>query len=177
MGNRKHQIAVGEHYHCFNRGVEKRNIFCDQQDYVYFLKSLRAYNTEETMGKLRLYENKASKNPPVTILSYCLLPNHYHLLLRSNLNNGVAKYLQRVSGGYTLYFNNKYNRSGSLFQGTYKSTHIETDQDLRQLLAYVNFNFKIHNLTDPSLYRHSLNTSDALVRGLTSNLENCQKKL
>jgi putative transposase len=171
MANKKHSFAPGEIFHCYNRGVEKRKVFCDQQDYVYFLKSLRAYNSEEVSGKLRLQENKSSKNPPVTILAYCLLPNHFHLVLRSNTDQSISKYFQRLSGGYTMYFNQKYSRSGGLFQGTFKSVPISSNQSLRQVLAYVYFNNLIHDVNDNSLFRNSLNTSDKLVRGLTSNLE------
>ena len=106
-----------------------RDIFCDQQDYEYFIKSLKAYNTSEVLGELRLHRNKPSVDPPVTILSYCLLPNHYHILLRSNVDGGVSKFVQRLSGGHTMYFNQKYKRTGGLFQGTFNSKHIETDQD------------------------------------------------
>lgn len=175
MANRSHIFAENEHYHCFNRGVEKRVIFCDQQDYIYFLKSLRAYNTTTSLGKLRLYTNTDNNEPLVTILSYCLLPNHYHLLLRSNTDGGISKYLQKVSTGYTMYFNKKYERSGSLFQGTFKSKYISNDKDLRQVLAYVFKNNYVHGITDEALFRSSINTKDALVRGLTSNFDEKQQ--
>jgi len=175
MGNRKHTFSEQEHYHIYNRGVDKRDIFCDQQDYVYFLKTLRAYNTEKRLGKLRLHDNQPPENPPVTMLSYCLLPNHFHLLLRNNIKSGISEYMQRVMGGYTMYFNNKHDRSGSLFQGLFKSKHIDTDQDLRQILAYVHLNNVVHDLHDVSLYRSSLNTKDPLVRGLTSNFSTTEQ--
>lgn len=172
MASRSFSFAANEHYHCFNRGVDKRKIFEDQQDYVYFLKLLKHLNTSEALGKLRLQEKREPVDPPVTILSYCLLPNHYHLLLRSNTDGGISKYLQRVGGGYTMYFNQKYDRSGSLFQGKFKSNFIETDQDLRQVLAYVYHNHLIHEITDTTIYRNSLNTNDLLVRGFSSNFVN-----
>ena len=171
MASRSFPFAPGEHYHCFNRGTDKRKIFEDQQDYVYFLKLLRHMNTSKVLGKLRLQESKDPVDPPVTILSYCLLPNHFHLLLLCNSDGGISKYLQRVSGGYTMYFNQKYKRSGSLFQGKFKSNYISTDQDLRQVLAYVHYNYLIHNISDKALYRNSLNRTDELVRGLSSNLK------
>lgn len=171
MASRSFSFAPGEHYHCYNRGVDKRIIFEDQQDYIYFLKLLRHLNTSEVLGKLRLHEKRKPINPPVAILSYNILPNHYHLALRSNVDSGVSKYLQRVGGAYTMYFNQKYKRSGALFQGKFKAKHIETDQDLRQILAYVYYNHLIHDLTDQTLYRSSLNTTDDLVRGLSSNFQ------
>lgn len=169
MAIRPFAFAIDEHFHCFNRGVDKRTIFIDEQDYSYFLQLLRYLNTSEALGSLRLHKNKPQINPLVTILSYCLLPNHYHLLLRSNRDGGISKYLQRVAGGYTMYFNQKYVRSGSLFQGKFKANHIENDQGLRQVLAYVRYNYLVHNIEDTALYRSGLNTKDDLVRGLASN--------
>lgn len=169
MGNRKHTFAPGEYYHCYNRGTEKRKVFQDAQDYDYFLKSLTAYNSQTVLGKLRLHTKTDNLESPVTILSYCLLPNHYHLILKNNVDNGISKFMQRVSGGYTMYFNKKNERSGALFQGTFKSTYVSSDQDLRQLLAYVSLNYKIHNISNEQLYRCGINNKDTLVRGLTSN--------
>ncbi len=172
MANRKHSFAEGEYYHCYNRGTEKREVFCDEQDYAYFLKALYAYNTSKVFGKMKLTIHKKQENPPVHILAYCLLPNHYHLVLRNNTDQGISKYLQRVGGGYTMYFNKKYNRSGALFQGTFKSKYVASDQDMRHLLAYVSLNYKIHSIKNPSLYRAHLNMDEPLVRGLTSELDN-----
>jgi putative transposase len=172
MAIRKFSFTEGEVYHCYNRGVDKRTIFENQQDFVYFLKMLRHFNTSAVMGNLRLLENKNPVNPPVTILSYCLLPNHYHLILRCEKDNDAfSKYMQRIGGGYTMYFNQKYNRSGALFQGKFKANHIDTDEYLRHILAYVSHNYVVHDISDKNLYRASLNTNDSLVRGLASNYD------
>lgn len=169
MGTRKHSFAPTEFYHCFNRGVEKREIFCDEEDLHYFIKSVTAYNTEEVLGKLRLQEVHKPKNPPISILAFCLLPNHFHILLENNLEDGASKYFQRLLGGYTMYFNKKYKRTGSLFQGTFKSKHIPDDQALRQVFAYVKFNYKVHSLGDQSLFSSFTDETLTIVRGLTSN--------
>jgi len=163
-------FASNEYYHCYNRGTDKRIIFNDRQDYKYFLKSMRAYNTAEVRGKLRLHKNtETSVEPPITILSYCLLPNHFHLLLRSNIENGISKYMQRLGVGYTMYFNKKYERSGGLFQGTFKAKHVATDQDLRQVFSYVVLNNKVHGISDKALYRVAQNNHDSVVRDLVLN--------
>ena len=170
MASRHHAFAPGEIFHCYNRGVDKRTIFEDQQDYVYFLKMLRYFNTCEVVGKLRLLEHKVPLNPPVTILAYSILPNHYHLILRCNeVEGGLSKYMQRIGGGYTMYFNQKYKRSGSLFQGNFKAKIVDTDNYLKHILAYVAYNNIVHDIYDSSLYRSSLNRKDELVRGLASN--------
>jgi len=176
MARRNHNFAVDEHYHCYNRGVDKRTIFLDQKDYGYFLRSLSAYNTSEVLGKMRLQENKPAKEQPVTVLCYCLLPNHFHMVLRNNCENGISKYMQRVGISYTMYFNKKYNRSGSLFQGTYKTKFIETDRDLKQVIGYVRFNQLVHGIDDSKLYRSEINTADEFVRDLNSNFGEKQQK-
>ncbi len=147
MSIRPISFAPGEIFHCFNRSVDKRTIFEDQQDYVYFLKMLRHFNSSEVVGGLKLLTNKPQVNPPVTILAYCLLPNHYHLVLRCNdVDGGLSKYMQRIAGGYTMYFNQKYERSGVLFQGKFKANHIDSDEYLKHILAYVGFNNIVHNI-------------------------------
>lgn len=176
MSVRPVAFAQGEIFHCYNRGVDKRVIFMDQQDFIYFLKMLRNFNTCEVRGNLRLLENREPIEPPVTILSYCLLPNHYHLVLRCNDDTGgISKYMQRVGGGYTMYFNQKYDRTGSLFQGKFKAKHVDSDQYLRQILAYVYHNNLVHDIFDKNNYRKSLNTTVTQVRGLASNL--CDKDM
>lgn len=170
MANRNHVFAIDEYYHCYNRGTDKRTVFEDTQDYEYFQKSLNAYNTTLVLGKLRLYDNEIqAESKLVEILSYCLLPNHYHIILRESVEHGISQFMQRVGVGYTMYFNEKNERSGGLFQGTFKSKHIESDQDLRQVISYVTYNHMIHNIKDPALFRSKLNKSSDIVRGLTSN--------
>jgi len=106
----------------------------------------------------------------VITVSYCLLPNHFHIVLKELVEHGISKFMQRVACGYTMYFNEKYERSGGLFQGTFKSKHIDDDQGLRQVTAYVTYNHLVHSITNPLLYRSWLNTEADIVRGLTSNL-------
>ena len=176
MGNRQQPFASGEYYHCYNRGTDKRTVFADAQDYAYFIKSILAYNTESVLGKIKRHDTQQPENDtPITILAYSLLPNHYHLLIRNNVDDGMSKFMQRVSGGYTMYFNNKHKRSGALFQGTFKSKHVVSDQGLRQLLAYVYLNNKIHNITDKLKYRSYLKENETIVRGLTSTNLNMEE--
>lgn len=77
--------------------------------------------------------------------------------------------MQRIGGGYTMYFNQKYERSGSLFQGKFKAKLVKSDLDLKHLLAYVTYNNIVHDIYDKKIYRSSLNMQDDLVRGLSSN--------
>jgi putative transposase len=171
MGNRLHNFAIDEYYHCYNRGTEKRGIFLDSEDFSYFEDSLFLYNTLERHGKLRLQSMPKPEENIVEVLSYSLLPNHFHLLLREKIEDGIPLLMKRVGTGYSMYFNKKYKRSGSLFQGAFKSKYIASDQDLRQVFAYVSENNRIHKISDRNFYRTYKNSDLALVRGFTSNIQ------
>jgi putative transposase len=84
----------------------------------------------------------------VEIICYCLNPNHYHFVLKQIIEGGISEFMKRISGGYTNYFNTKYQRSGSLFQGPFKAIHIDSNEYLLWLSAYVNANAQIHNITE-----------------------------
>ena len=150
---RKVEFAPGEHYHIFNRGVDKRDIFSDPQDFFWFLSGLREFNNEEITGSLggKIKEKKnrslAPEKPLVSIVSYCLNPNHYHLILKEEQEKGITKFMHRLGTSYTNYFNQKYHRSGSLFQGPFKAVHIDTNEYLLYLSAYINHNHFIHGYT------------------------------
>ena len=144
MSIRKHDFIEGEYYHLYNRGVDKRDIISDHQDLDRLFRSIIEFNQEETIGSI--YENsfkkdslgsKASKL--VTIVAYCINPNHFHLLVTPLVDNGIEKFMQRM-GGYTKYFNERNDRNGSLFQGKFKSKHVDDNNYLLRLSAYVNMN-------------------------------------
>lgn len=137
----------GEYYHIYNRGVDKRTIFQDQQDLSRFYQSIEEFNHTEPIGSIFLNSfNKKRKNSKklVEIICYCLNPNHYHFVLRQLVENGISEFMKRLSGGYTQYFNNKHERNGSLFQGRFKSNHIDSDSYLLHVSAYVNLNNRFH---------------------------------
>src|SRR4030042_5708941 len=99
-------------YHIYNRGVEKRNIFINEKDYVRFLHDLYEFNNSISADKF--FEIHALKNKNrsllVEILAYCLMPNHYHILLRQKNDNGVVTFMKKLGTGYAMYFNEKYDR-------------------------------------------------------------------
>lgn len=154
---RKDPFIIGQYYHIYNRGTDKRLIFMDKYDLWRFLQSMEEFNTLEPIGSI--YENRfKNKNKDenqlgtpsaklVDIICYSLSPNHYHFILSPLVENGVEKFIQRLSGGFTQYFNQKYTRSGVLFQGKYKSVLIKDDKYLMYLSAYINLNNKIHFLS------------------------------
>ncbi len=158
---RKIRFAKGEFYHIYNRGVDKRSIFIGTEDIRRFYKSMEEFNAEKPIGSI--FENSFVKKDKlgsrtsklVNFVSYCLNPNHYHFILEQVLENGIEKFLQRLGTGYTKYFNNKYKRSGCLFQGAFKSSHINTNEYLLHVSAYVNLNNRVHKINDKNLNLNS----------------------
>ena len=153
MANRKSSFAVGEHYHIYNRGVDKRITFTDEYDIRRFFQSMVEFNTVKPIGSL--YENSflqlGGETPKlgeklVNIIAYCLNPNHFHLILEQLVEGGISEFMKRLGGGYTGYFNKKYTRSGSLFQGVFKDVHIDTNEYLLHVSSYVNLNDRVHQL-------------------------------
>lgn len=145
------KFITGEIYHVFNRGVEKRNVFDSNFDYLRFLESMKKFNDIKPIGSI--YQNSFIKNdyvykrqPLVSIVAYCLNPNHYHILLKQEIDGGISEFMKRLGGGYTRFFNEKTGRSGSLFQGKFKGVEISTNEQLLHMSAYVNLNFKVHKL-------------------------------
>ncbi len=136
------KFSVGEYYHIFNRGTEKRKIFLDKQDLYYFLDNLTIANRVGTKGTgEKEYKSSKGDENLVKIVAFALLPNHFHLLLNENIPGGISKFMQKLITSYVMYFNKKYKRSGVLFQGKFKA---KTVADLTGISAYVNLNYLHH---------------------------------
>ena len=153
MSSRKVAFTNRELFHVYNRGVDKRIIFTDKHDVRRFFQSMVEFNTVDPIGSL--YENSFNRlggeTPKlmkrlVNIIAYCLNPNHFHMILEQATDGGISEFMKRIGGGYTNYFNNKYKRSGSLFQGVFKDVHIDTNEYLLHVSAYVNLNDRVHKL-------------------------------
>jgi REP element-mobilizing transposase RayT len=151
---RKQPIVTGECYHIYNRGVDKRDIFGDKVDLYRFIESIKEFNQVEAIvslsnlkkTKLEIEPKALSKKPLVLIIAYCLNPNHFHFILKQLEDGGIAKFMQKLQAGYTYYFNVKNSRSGSLFQGTFKSQIIKDENYFNKLIGYVNKNYQIHDI-------------------------------
>ncbi len=147
-------FVENEVYHIFNRGVDKRTVFMDDRDYLRFLHQLYELNDENAVMNVNYYFNPktmAVDSRPVTkalkprkrlvdILVFTLMPNHYHFMLRQKAENGIPKFMQKLGTGYTMYFNKKNNRTGSLFQGRFKAVHITGNEHLIFLPHYIHTN-------------------------------------
>lgn len=179
MSLRKTNFVESEYYHIYNRGVDKRNIFSDKSDLKRFLQSMKEFNTKNPIGSL--YENsfikkkelggKASKL--VNFVAYCLNPNHYHFILTPLVEKGVEKFMQRLGTGYTMYFNEKHKRSGVLFQGKFKSKHLNSDKYLIQASSYVNLN----NYDKNGIIKKSLNASSWIEYIGPDNINFCERSI
>ena len=140
-------FVSGSYYHIYNRGVEKRRIFLEERDFLRFLETLDFYRKFPTAVKLSDFRRgytgiKKIENQKeiIKILCYCLMPNHFHLLIQQLEDGGITEFMRRLSDSYTRFFNTKYKRIGSLFQGGFKAKIIETDEYLLQLSKYIHRN-------------------------------------
>ena len=143
-------MAIGEWYHFFTRGVDKRKVFIHPKDYERFLVHLFVANGTKNVRISDLYDTSLASvlsnpriergNPLVEIGAYALMPSHPHLLIKEIRQKGTALFMQKVLTGYTMYFNNKYGRTGALFSGTFKSKHVHDDRYLKQVLPYILLN-------------------------------------
>ena len=146
--SRKIKFSEGEYYHIYNRGVDKRDIFMDKYDYDRFLLLLDICNSSLPIEVREVMKEKdigglTSGDKEETLADigvWCLMPNHFHILLKEKSGIGITKFIQKLSTAFTMYFNNKYERNGSLFQGTFKAKHIEKDEYLKYLFSYIHLN-------------------------------------
>ncbi len=141
------EYIEGGFYHIYNRGVEKRFIFIDEQDCHVFLRYIKLYlSPSERIKELGNSEIKARRfvnlnlEHEVDLICFALMPNHFHLLLKNKTVNGIRKFMQRLSTAYTMYFNHKYKRVGGLFQNTYKASPVLKDSYLLHLTRYIHNN-------------------------------------
>lgn len=151
------KYLAGGYYHLYNRGVEKRIIFEDEQDYGVFLSYLKNYllpkNTNNLQEKLadpkitwvekdQIIRQLRLNNffGEIELLAYCLMPNHYHLLVRQKSEVVIDYFMRSLNTRYVVYFNKRYQRVGPLFQGVYKAVLVETDEQLTHLSAYIHRN-------------------------------------
>ena len=135
----------GEFYHIYNRGNSKQKIFHDQQDYDRFLFLLFICNSGHRFNVFNLirdgssYDVERGKNL-VNIGVYCIMQNHFHILITETVEGGISRFMQKLSTAYVMYYNQKYKRSGSLFEGKFKSQHASSDRFLKYLFSYIHLN-------------------------------------
>lgn len=146
---KKPKLVTNEVYHIYNRGVEKRNIFLNDKDYFRFIHDVFEFNDiAPTMNLNFHFQSNYTilRNPQkprkllVEILCFCLMPNHYHILLRQKVDGGITDFMRKLGTGYANYFNQKYQRVGPLCQGKFKAVHVTEESYLLYLPHYIHLN-------------------------------------
>lgn len=142
------------YYHIYNRGVEKRLIFLDQQDYLVFLKYLSDYLLPKDEKSLRTQLSNPTLSfkekgrilrllrlnnfaDEITFLAFCLMPNHFHFFIKQKSSNSIDKFMQSLSTRYIMYFNRRYKRVGTLFQAVYKAASVVHEAQFLYLTKYI----------------------------------------
>lgn len=147
----------GSYYHIYNRGVEKRLIFQDKQDYAVYLSYLKTYLLPK--NEIQLQKELANENTSPTrkseilsllrlnnfadeikLLTYCLIPNHFHFLIKQKSAKSIDMFINSLNTRYVMYFNKKNKRVGPLYQGVYKAVLVESDEQLIYLSSYIHRN-------------------------------------
>lgn len=149
------KIAVGEYYHIYNRGNNKQEIFADEKDYIRFLfltlylqGNNSIYNisryvsffVRHRMFNINIKAEGILSDRYVELVSFVFMPNHFHMIVKETKEGGISKYLQRIQNAYTKYINTKNSKIGHLFQGAFQSVHINSNEQLLHLSAYVHRN-------------------------------------
>ena len=148
MATEKRKLTTGEYYHVYNRGVDKRTIYRRARDYNRFLQQLYAFNDFQIVSNYSYYaelgfdalRERERQEPLVAIVAFCLMPNHFHLVVRQVRDEGLSLFMQKVGAGYAKYFNLKHKRNGTLFQDRFQAKHVHDTAYLHQVVSYVHLN-------------------------------------
>lgn len=145
-------------YHLFNRGVNRQPIFFTPRDYKRFTALLEYYRFHPVLksyshylalsiAEQNVFRQSLEQQPmAIDILAYCLMPNHFHILVKQNIDGGIHSFLSNVANGYTKYLNTKRERVGPLYQGPFKAVIVETDEQLFHLSRYIHINPVVSNI-------------------------------
>ena len=161
MPRRKVKLENGYYYHVLNRSIQSIPIFGSPRQSQIFLELLDYYNNEKPPIKFSFRNSpsiKRSSNQTklVEILNYCIMPNHFHLTLKQNIDNGISTFMQRALNSFSHFYNKKFKNQGALFQGTFKSIQITTTEQLIHLSRYIHLNPVTAHIVDlPQDYEFS----------------------
>jgi REP element-mobilizing transposase RayT len=162
MPTKPRNFKEGGYYHIYNRGVEKRAIFTTKEDYQRFLSTLIYYREDQdlpyaiherlnsTAKLLQESANPKGLQERIKIIAYCLMPNHYHLVLKLISTGGISQSISDIQNSHTKYFNERYERTGVLFQGTFKAKEVGDESSLLQLTRYIHLNPLLSRKSNPT---------------------------
>ena len=152
---------IGEIYHIVVRAIEGFNLFRDNKDYYRCIHDLFEFNDKKptqsnyriaatakddlnlartVLDRLAEIKNRTKRELLVEILSFCLMPNHIHLLLKQLTDDGISAFMRKIGAGFVGYYNNRYHRKGHLFDGRYRAVRIEDDEQLKTVFVYIHTN-------------------------------------
>ena len=147
MSIRPAPFLENEFYHIYNRGNSRQDIFLDEEDYARFVGLLYACNSIKKFHSNNLgitskdsFFKVERVDELVAIGAYVLMPNHFHILMTPLVPEGISVFMQKLSTAYVMYFNRKYSRVGSLFEGKFRSTYVSEDRYLKYLFSYIHLN-------------------------------------
>lgn len=162
---RQISFAEGEFYHVYNRGNSKQDIFLNHTDFerfkatLYLSNTSKSFNVRDVLSSVNsVYEIKRP-DTLVRIGAYCLMPNHFHLVISPTTPDGLSKFMLKLGTSYSMYFNTRYERTGSLFEGRYRAKHADTDEYLKYLFSYIHLNPIAKKLDGETVYPNK--TKDA----------------
>lgn len=152
MPGRKDPIITGETYHVFNRGIAKGVTFSSNHEYGRAVATISYYSFPkiryslsrlfrfDTIRRNEILATLDFRNKPVQVQCYCLMPNHFHLVIKQLADGGISKFFSDIQNSYTRYYNTLHNRDGSLFLNQFKAVQIETENQLIHVSRYIHLN-------------------------------------
>jgi putative transposase len=153
MPRRKTPLINGQTYHIYNKGINSQPLFTNKWEYKRALLAINFYKygfqdfklsdfltLSKNKQKDILAEAESDNNDLVKILSFCLMPNHFHLLVRQEKESGISMFMKRFQSSYCHYFNNRQKRKGTVFMGPFKAVLIETEEQLLHISRYIHLN-------------------------------------
>ncbi len=189
MPGRKVPLVSGYFYHIVNRGISEIPVFKSSWNYKRFLEYLSYYQNINTPGRYSYFlqlssderneilsQMKNEKDFYLDLIAYCLMPSHFHLLVKQNIDNGISTFMSKITNSYTRYFNLKNGRKGSLFQGGFKAVKINNEKQLLHVSRYIHLNpyssGLVKSLADLDDYPYS-----SLSEYLHQSKNKCQKSI
>jgi putative transposase len=173
MTYRQTAFAPEEWYHCYSRSIDRSIVFTNTSDYERFLQALYLSNSNKSIDRSVFYKHTHADffevprtSPLVAIGAYCLMPNHFHILLQEKADGGISKFMQKLGTSFTMYFNAKNQHVGNVFIKPFRSKHIEDDRYLRRVTQYIHLNPA--EIFEPEWKKGVVQNENALEENLTN---------
>jgi putative transposase len=163
------ELFEGGYYHVYNRGVAKQKIFNKRQDYIVFLRYLKEYLLPLDHPDRMLLQGINPRRKAITLfgevelLAYCIMPNHFHLMVHNIAKDGLSRFMKAISTNYAMYYNYEYKRVGPLFQGVYKAIAINNEQYYKWITRYIHRNPKAELARDQPLWSYEFSSYPSYI--------------